>query len=392
VVGIPWSFKILVAPLMDRFTFLPMGRRRPWVLLGQLGLMASFITMALVPDPLHNLSTLMVSAFFVSFFGAFQDVATDGMAIDVVPVDQQSRANGLMWGSKVMGTSVSLAVGTGMIGRLGFPAAILSLACAVCLIMAVPLMLRERPGERLLPWTRGHASPQAADMQPDSWRQIFRSLVKVFFLPSSFLMGVAVFAIHIAFGLMDTLLPVFTIQGAGWTDADYARVFAIANITAGALGMVAGGALADFFGKQRMMTIYLLCMIVLVTTMTVAKGWWSTPFVISAFMGTYYTLYVFLTVAIFATGMELCWNRVAATQFTLYMAIANLGRATGSGFLGPLRSALPWEYVILSIAGFALAMLILVRMLRMKTHLDRIDGLEKHHLELEVARAARVPA
>lgn len=34
-VGLPWSFKIVVAPLMDRFTYLPMGRRRPWVILGQ---------------------------------------------------------------------------------------------------------------------------------------------------------------------------------------------------------------------------------------------------------------------------------------------------------------------------------------------------------------------
>ena len=54
-VGLPWSFKIIVAPLMDRFTYLPMGRRRPWVLFGQLGLMVSFIAMAYVPDPLNNL-------------------------------------------------------------------------------------------------------------------------------------------------------------------------------------------------------------------------------------------------------------------------------------------------------------------------------------------------
>ncbi|MEO6290242.1 MAG: hypothetical protein ABIO76_09990, partial [Ginsengibacter sp.] len=38
MVGLPWSFKIIVAPMMDRFTYLPMGRRRPWVLFGQLGL------------------------------------------------------------------------------------------------------------------------------------------------------------------------------------------------------------------------------------------------------------------------------------------------------------------------------------------------------------------
>ena len=38
VVNIPWSLKIINAPIMDRFTYLAMGRRRPWILFGQLGL------------------------------------------------------------------------------------------------------------------------------------------------------------------------------------------------------------------------------------------------------------------------------------------------------------------------------------------------------------------
>ena len=54
VIGIPWSFKIVVAPLMDRFSFLPMGRRRPWVLFGQLGLIVSFIAMSMAVNiPTH---------------------------------------------------------------------------------------------------------------------------------------------------------------------------------------------------------------------------------------------------------------------------------------------------------------------------------------------------
>jgi PAT family beta-lactamase induction signal transducer AmpG len=111
VCGLPWSFKIIVAPLMDRFSYLPMGRRRPWVLFGQVGLILSFAAMGFLPDPLNNMGLFMVAAFTISFFGAFQDVATDGMAVDIIPVHQQARANGLMWGSKTAGISGSLAVG-----------------------------------------------------------------------------------------------------------------------------------------------------------------------------------------------------------------------------------------------------------------------------------------
>ncbi|MEJ7827903.1 MAG: hypothetical protein WKF91_06905, partial [Segetibacter sp.] len=62
VCGLPWSFKIIVAPMMDRFSYLPMGRRRPWVLFGQLGLILSFAAMAFVPDPLNNMHLFMVAA------------------------------------------------------------------------------------------------------------------------------------------------------------------------------------------------------------------------------------------------------------------------------------------------------------------------------------------
>jgi len=93
VIGIPWSFKILIAPLMDRYTILSMGRKRPWVIFGQLGLILSFLSIGFIADPLNDLSSLMISGFLISFFGAFQDVATDGMAIDVIPIPEQARAN-----------------------------------------------------------------------------------------------------------------------------------------------------------------------------------------------------------------------------------------------------------------------------------------------------------
>ena len=369
---------------MDRFTLLAMGRRRPWVLVGQLGLIISFIAMAFVPDPLNNIQLLMVAGFFISFFGAFQDVAVDGMAIDIVPIDQQARANGLMWGAKTIGISASLAAGNWIIHHYGFEYAVLCLSSSISIIILMPLLLRERPGEKILPWTKGSASAINLTMQLESWSQIFKSLIKVFFLPGSLLMGVAFFFIQMGFGLIHTLLPVFTIQAVGWTDQEYAHVFSLTSIVAGFLGMFAGGALADLFGKRRMMSVYLVSMILLMVAMASLKIYWSSAFLVTGFISAYITLWVFLSVAVFATGMELCWKRVAATQFTLYMAISNLGKAVGSGLLGPLRKVMPWEYVILSFAGFAIVMLVLIQFLRLKNHLDRIDILENNHLENEI--------
>ena len=151
VIAIPWSLKIINAPIMDRFTFLSMGRRRPWVLFGQLGLILSFLSMSLIADPLNNMSALMILGFIVSFFEVSQDIAVDGMAIDILPVDQQARANGLMWGSKTLGISASVAAGSWIMSHYGYFYAIVAFSLIVSMIILIPLLLRERPGEKLRP-------------------------------------------------------------------------------------------------------------------------------------------------------------------------------------------------------------------------------------------------
>ncbi|WP_298364301.1 MFS transporter [uncultured Lutibacter sp.] len=381
VIGIPWSFKILVAPLMDRFTYLPMGRKRPWVLFGQLGLIVSFFSAAFIVDPLNNLNQLMIAGFFISFFGAFQDVAVDGMAIDIVPINEQARANGLMWGSKTIGTSLSLIASTWIINNYGFNIAVIALSIVVMFIILIPFYFKEHRGEKLLPWTKGTVSKYASKLQLKSWGVIFKSLFKVFVLPTSLLMGVAVFINSIGNGLMDSLLPVFTIQKIGWTNDYYSQIMAIANISSGILGMFVGGALVDFFGKVRMMSVYLILLICLIITMVVFKGYWNNQAFIPGFFIGYYMLYTFLTIAIFAAAMELSWKRISATQFTLFMAISNLGRATGAGLLGQLKDIMKsWDYIILFYALTALIMLILIRWMNFKRHLNLVEHLEKNFI------------
>ncbi len=381
VIGIPWSLKIFNAPIMDRFTYLSMGRRRPWVLFGQLGLILSFLSMSLIYDPVNNLIWLSVLGFCVSFFEVTQDIAVDGMAIDILPVDQQARANGLMWGSKTLGISGSVAIGSWIMSSYGYFYAIVSFSFIVSLIILIPLFFRERPGEKLLPWTKGSKSEFSQQIQLHSWKTIFKSLIKVFFLPVSFIMGIAVFSIAMGRGLMDTVLPVFSVQNLGWTDTQYSQIFATANLISGILGMFVGGALIDFFGKTKMISIYVLSLIILVSLMALLKLYWQNQIIVTGFIIGFYILLTFNTIAIFASAMQLCWKRVAATQFTLYMAISNLGLALGAALLGPLKEFFNWEYVILSYVIFAAVMLVLIRFVNFENHQKRIDELEIKYLE-----------
>jgi PAT family beta-lactamase induction signal transducer AmpG len=381
VIGLPWSLKIINAPIMDRFTYLAMGRRRPWVLFGQLGLILSFLSMSLIIDPINNIPALMIIGFMVSFFGVSQDIAVDGMAIDILPVDQQARANGLMWGSKTLGISASVATGSWIMSQYGYFYAIVSFSLIISLIILIPLFLRERPGEKLLPWTKGEASKTAEKIQLHSWKSIFKSLVKVFFLPVSFMMGIAVFSFSIGRGLIDTVLPVFTVQELGWADTQYSQVFATANLISGVLGMIIGGFLIDYFGKAKMISIYVSLLIILVGVMTFLKTLWQNEIFMMGFIIGFYILSTFTIIAIFASAMQLCWKRVSATQFTLYMAISNLGMAGGAALIGPLKDVLNWEYVILSYVVFASVMLVLIRFINFGKHQTRVDNLELNYLK-----------
>lgn len=190
-------------------------------------------------------------------------------------------------------------------------------------------------------------------------------------------MGIAAFNSAIGEGLMDAILPVFTVQRLGWTNEDYSQIFAAANLIAGGAGMFIGGALTDLLGKTRMMTIYLGSLALVVGLFAYLNHLWVNEEIVIGFIIIFYTFHTFNTIAIFASAMKLCSKTIAATQFTLYMAVSNLGLAGGSGLLGPLKNNVNWEYVIAAYIPFILVALLLVRFLNFDKHQERLDKLDK---------------
>lgn len=385
VIFIPFSFKIFVAPLIERFTFLPMGRRRPWIIFGQAGIVASFMAMSLVPDPLNNLKLLMAAGFCLSIFITFQDIATDALVIDIVPINQQARANGFMWGAKMIGTSASLALGTWLLNKYDFFTAIFSLSLTVVLIMLVPLLFRERPGEKLLPWAPGNISADAAKLQLGSFKKIFKSLFSVLKLPNSLLLILGLFVMLAALAYMRTLFPIFTIQKLGWSNQDYSSVYATTSILGGILGMLAGGILLERFGKIRMLSIYLVLLILLTVILAFSENYWSQSYFIKGYIAAFNTLFTFSAIAVFATAMQCCWKRISALQFTLFMAIYNLGQTAGAAIIGPIRANLSWQYTLLSFSVLAAVALIIVQFLNTGRHLVQVEVLENKTIAVDIA-------
>lgn len=376
VCTLPWTFKIVVGPLMDRYGFLPMGRRRPWLLGAQVGLLLSLLAMAMVPDPLNNMALFMGASFVVNCFGATQDVATDGLAVDVTPPDQQARANGIMWGSKVVGIGVTLSAGTWAINRFGFSVAVAAITGAMLVLMILPSMLRERRGERLLPWSRGEAAPEVIAMKPGTWSEILFTLKSSFLMRNSLIASSAIFLFGLAWGLSDAAWPVFTVQRLGWSNEAYADLVAGAGIVAALAAMVAAGWLADRVGKTRIIPIYLALYAACWVTFAAMSGQWHANGFVAAAIYAGQFLCTFCNVAALAAAMGLCWMRVAATQFTLYMVCNNLGLAIGAWLLGPLQHRLGWSGLFLCLAGLLFSAMMLWRLVRLEEHQRAVGALE----------------
>ena len=91
-VGLAYGFKWVWAPLVDRLP-LPvltrlLGRRRAWLLLAQLFIVAGLIAMAL-SDPQAGLRATTIAALVVAFASATQDIALDAYRIESAAVAQQ---------------------------------------------------------------------------------------------------------------------------------------------------------------------------------------------------------------------------------------------------------------------------------------------------------------
>ncbi|MDX1531920.1 MAG: MFS transporter [Rhodothermales bacterium] len=373
---LPWTLKLLYAPLMERYSFLPMGRRRPWVLAGTLGGAAGYLGMALVADPLSHLGALTAAAVAGSVFIALMDVSVDALTIDVVPLEEQPQANAFMWGGKVLGAAGTAAGAAWLLGAVGLSATLGVAALGTAAFALVPLLLRERPGERLQPWTAGEASPEARAVQLTGWVEIGRSLRRVLVLPSSLFVALAAFVFGLQYGLFDALGPVLTVQELAWTDAAYSNVAALAGLVAGVLGMAIGGLLVRWLGRIRALQASLLGLVVLGAAMGLAAPHWTVGGVIQGFIVLTYLLRTLAFIALFAACMALCWKPVAAAQFALYMAIGNLGIASGAALLGPLVAVLSYSQVLFVFAFIPVVALAILSRVRLDAHVDCVAAFD----------------
>ena len=89
LVSLPYSFKFLWAPLLDRYRLPILGRRRGWVALSQLGLVLGIWVTSSV-DPRSMPMATAAAALAVAFLSASQDIVSDAYRTDVLPAEERA--------------------------------------------------------------------------------------------------------------------------------------------------------------------------------------------------------------------------------------------------------------------------------------------------------------
>ena len=326
---LPWAFKWIAGPFVDRFGIRNLGRRRPWILLAQLGMVLTLVQMALLPDPAGQLKALAWLAFAHSVFNALQDVSVDALAVDLLPPEERGRVSGLMYGAKYFGTAIGGAGLSMVSSRAGLNNAFLAMIIVIMVISLLPLLTIERRGEHLfIPNERGKGDSNAGG---PSFKMIFIRLFVAFRSVPALSTAVIALCGTAAAGILSPIGTQLFVGDLEWSEEKYGNITGGVAVFAGLGGAVLGGFLADKFGPRKIAAISTVAYGMLLTGFGVAETIWAQDFITVPYLVTESLLQGCFATSVIAICLGVSHPAIAATQFTAYMAMSNLATSWGTG-------------------------------------------------------------
>lgn len=359
--NLPWTFKLAYGVVMDRYAFLAMGRRRPWIMLGQLGMVGTFLVMAMMNPGAAHIALVTTFAFALGMGSAVQDVAVDGLAADILPENEIERVNGVMFGGQMTGIAVGTGLGGTLIAYQGVPVAALALAAILVVILALVVTVRERRGERLLPWTIGQATQRNLDIHLCALWPIIRDNFQAMTKRHILLLMLAFLAAMMGPGILNGVKPLFAADVLGWKEDTFASWSSQAQLLAGLPAALLFGFAAARWGARRTFIVAAVLTGMISLVMLALQPHWTNP---TVFIGLIFMTEIVRALRLVGGGalsMRLCTPAIAATQFAVFMAVLNLGTVMGGLALGWLDGiggipAMLSGAALCSVVGAALAL------------------------------------
>jgi PAT family beta-lactamase induction signal transducer AmpG len=328
--ALPWSLKLVNGFLIDRYTFLPMGRRRSWIIGAQSLIVLIFLASAAISPEHGDVLLLSAIAFTANLAINFQDVGIDSLAVDIMAESERAKAGGIMFGAQVLGISAATALAGTLLQQYGFTLAMIAAAVVPGAVMVYGLCIREREGERRLPWSQGESHPHNLAVKPSAWLPLLKASFKAVFMPLSLVLLPVLLLRAMPHGAHEAFHPILAVKTGGWLLSEYTNVMSMVQLVSGLVVLSLGGWVVDVLGAQRSARILVPICVALFAAMALAADYWPDDNVLIAYFMAADVATLMVTVALIPICMRMCSPAVAATQFTIYMAMANFGRPLGA--------------------------------------------------------------
>jgi PAT family beta-lactamase induction signal transducer AmpG len=321
LVGIPYTWKFLWSPVMDRFVP-PLGRRRGWLVITQVAIVVGLAAMAFT-SPRTEIVLLASLALFVAFASASQDIAVDAYRTDVSSPEQRGvmAALGVLGYRLAMLTSGALALvlagGSSWIEAFGWRSTYLLMAALMGIGIVAALWGREPPVSAPPPRTL-----QEAFVEP---------LREFFSRPGAWVLLVLIVLYKLGDAFALSLSTAFLIRGPGFSLDDVGYVNKGMGLAATIVGVLFGGVTMVKLGLYRSLMVFgILQAISNLAYMWLAAAGKSYPLLFLA-VGFDNIAGGMGTAAFVALLMALCDHRFTATQYALLSALSAVGRV----YVGP---------------------------------------------------------
>ena len=334
LIGLPYTWKFLWSPFLDRFAIPWLGRRRGWMFAMHLALLASIPALGLL-RPQEDIWTIAALAAVVAFFSASLDIAQDAFRREILPDAELGLGNSIYVNAYRISSLVPGSLALVLADRMPWSWVFLVTALFMLPGLAMTLLVRE-PAAAAPPATLRDAvvEPFREFIERSGWSQ---ALVVIAFI----------FLYKLGDSMATALATPFYLD-MGFTKTEIGIVAKNVGLWASIVGGMLGGLWMVRIGINR--GLWLFGWVQLVSILGFAwLAWLGRPdVVVLAFVIGFEALGVGLgTVAYVAYIARTTNPRFTATQFALFTSLSAVPRTVVNASTGWIVAQAGWFHFFL---------------------------------------------
>lgn len=362
LIQLPYTWKFLWAPLLDRFSFGPLGRRRGWMLMSQVAvLLAVGLLGAFAPqDGLRPIVWLVV---LVAFFSATQDIVIDAYRRELLSDEELGTGNSFFVNAYRLSSLVPGALALILADRLSWSSVFWITAAFMFVGIATTLTIAEVSRAALAPQTL-----RAAVIDP----------FKEFFQRRGFGRGLEILAFMFLYKLGDNMavaLETPFLIDTGFTLSEIGSYKKIAALWGSVAGTLLGGFIMLKLPINRALWLFGFVQITSILGYALLSSVGDNLALMFAVISFEYVGVGLGSVALIAYMARETSKRFTATQFALFTSLIAVPRTLASATTGYLIEAMGYTSFFLLCTALAIpGMLLLLRVAPWNARSETVPG------------------